>query len=202
MPERNPNWSRDELILALDLYLRVGRRGPSDAEVIEVSNVLNRLPIHTVRPDLEKFRNSSGVALKLANFQALDPSYTGTGGTNGGRGDADVWDDLHGDPAMVARLATGIRAWLQHTGEVTVPEEDEEGVFEGRLLYRHHRTRERDRPIVARKKATILRAGGRLACEACGIEFYRQYGVVGDGYTEVFSLGAGVTDVTGGVGVS
>lgn len=184
MAQRNPNWSRDELILALDLYLRAGRRGSSDAEVIECSNVLNRLPIHTVRPDLEKFRNPSGVALKLANFQALDPSYTGTGMTNGGRGDAAVWDDLHGDPAVVARLAAGIRVWLDHPGVVAIPEEDEEGVPEGRLLYRHHRTRERDRTIVAKKKAAILKAGGRIACEACGLEFYRQYGVAGAGYIE------------------
>jgi hypothetical protein len=117
MPQRNPKWSRDELILALDLYLRVGHRGPGDAEVIELSTVLKG-PIHTVRPDLEKFRDPAGVALKLANFQALDPSYPGAGMTNGGRGDVAVWDDLHENPAVVARLAAGIRAQLGHSDEV------------------------------------------------------------------------------------
>jgi hypothetical protein len=28
--QRNPDWQRDELILALDLYLRLGRRVPDD----------------------------------------------------------------------------------------------------------------------------------------------------------------------------
>jgi 5-methylcytosine-specific restriction protein A len=35
----------------------------SDAEVVELSEVLNALPIHTVRPDAEKFRNPNGVAM-------------------------------------------------------------------------------------------------------------------------------------------
>ena len=43
--ERNPAWTRDELILALDLYLR--RRsappGKSSTEVLELSALLNRL---------------------------------------------------------------------------------------------------------------------------------------------------------------
>jgi hypothetical protein len=46
---------------------------------VELSRVLNSLPIHTVRPDLERFRNPNGVALKLANFAALDPAYPGRG---------------------------------------------------------------------------------------------------------------------------
>jgi hypothetical protein len=117
MPHRKPKWSRDELILVLDLYLRVGHRGPGDAEVIELSTVLKG-PIHTVRPDLEKFRDPAGVALKLANFQALDPPDPGAGMTNGGRGDVAVWDDLHENPAAVARLAAGIRAQLGHSDEV------------------------------------------------------------------------------------
>lgn len=34
-------------------------------EVIELSALPNALPIHTTRPDAEKFRNPNGVALKL-----------------------------------------------------------------------------------------------------------------------------------------
>lgn len=55
----HPNWTADELILALDVYLR--QRGhipsPGDAGIVSLSDLLNQLPIHTVRPDPEKFRN-------------------------------------------------------------------------------------------------------------------------------------------------
>jgi hypothetical protein len=42
---RNPTWSRDELILALDLYLRHRERLPDsdDAEIVELSHTLNSL---------------------------------------------------------------------------------------------------------------------------------------------------------------
>ena len=71
---RNPPWSRDELILALNLYLQAGKLNPNDSRVIELSTLLNRLPIHTIKPDEEKFRNPNSIVLKLANFRALDPN--------------------------------------------------------------------------------------------------------------------------------
>jgi hypothetical protein len=42
---RNPTCSRDELILALDLYLRHRERLPdsNDAEIVELSQTLNSL---------------------------------------------------------------------------------------------------------------------------------------------------------------
>ena len=87
---RNPPWAFDELVLALDLYLREGQLDDSHARVVELSQLLNHLPIHTIRPDLERFRNPNGVALKLANFAALDPNYPGVGMTRGGKRDAEV----------------------------------------------------------------------------------------------------------------
>tara|TARA_A100001015_G_scaffold248878_1_gene286529 strand:+ start:187 stop:393 length:207 start_codon:yes stop_codon:yes gene_type:complete len=64
---RNPKWHRDEVILALDLYynLESGQMNSNNPEVIKLSELLNRLPIHINRPDQEKFRNANGVNLKL-----------------------------------------------------------------------------------------------------------------------------------------
>jgi predicted HNH restriction endonuclease len=42
---------------------------------------------------------------------------------------------------------------------------------EGRLLSRGHRFRERNRRLVERKKAQLLRETGRVACEACHFDF-------------------------------
>jgi 5-methylcytosine-specific restriction protein A len=82
---RNPPWSRDELILALDLYRRYGIADDHHPEVARLSGVLNELPIHASRPDEARFRNANGVALKLANFASLDPDYGGLGMSRGGR---------------------------------------------------------------------------------------------------------------------
>jgi 5-methylcytosine-specific restriction protein A len=182
---RNPNWAQDELILALDLYFREGLLDDTDPFVVELSELLNRLPIHTVRPDVERFRNPNGVALKLANFAALDPAYQGRGMSAVGRHDIEVFDRFRDDRAGLQRLAGEIRqgAVSPHGFPVT-PEEDEEGVEEGRLLYRQHRTYERDHGLVKRKKADTARRGAPLACEVCGFDFEQAWGDLGRDFIE------------------
>ena len=76
--KRSPAWHRDELILALDLYVRLGGVGSGslpdkDApEIIEVSRRISGLPIWTAGDRAATFRNPNGVALKLANFRAVE----------------------------------------------------------------------------------------------------------------------------------
>src|SRR5437764_5465383 len=94
-----------------------------DPDVVALSSVLNALPIHTVRPDLEKFRNVNGVAMKLANFAALDPAYPGKGLEAGGRRDAEVWDAWHDRRDELERVATAIRARATSASFPAVPEE-------------------------------------------------------------------------------
>lgn len=76
---RNPKWHRDEIILALDLYFSADRGSIDDKnkKIVELSQVLNKLPLFPERPDEEKFRNPNGVTLKLSNFLAFDPTYKG-----------------------------------------------------------------------------------------------------------------------------
>lgn len=47
MAGRSPNWTRGELILALDLYVHSGRRALDDRNprVVELSDLLRILPI-------------------------------------------------------------------------------------------------------------------------------------------------------------
>jgi hypothetical protein len=66
---RNPTWSRGELSLALDLYLRHRERLPDsdDAEIVEPSRTLNSLFGERAN-DAAWFRNRNGVYMKLAHF--------------------------------------------------------------------------------------------------------------------------------------
>jgi len=51
-----------------------------------------------------------------------------------------------------------------------------------------HRVRERNRELVKRKRAAVLRETGRLACEACDFDFNEKYGEHGRGFIEVHHL--------------
>lgn len=56
---------------------------------------------------------------------------------------------------------------------------------EGRVSLEEHLVRERNAALVNAKKADVLRATGRLACEACNFDFAVTYGKVGNGFCEV-----------------
>jgi 5-methylcytosine-specific restriction protein A len=188
----NPAWATDELILALDVYLRQRGRIPSprDAEIVDLSDLLNRLPIHTVRPDLEKFRNPNGVVLKITNFAALDPQYPGAGMSRGGRLDSVVWDQYAVRPLELRQVADAIRAAGGSVLLPAAPEPGEEEIeaSEGRLLVRLHQSRERNKRLVARKKATELARQGSLPCEICGFDFAATYGPLGEQFIEAHHI--------------
>lgn len=107
---RNLPWSREELILALELYFRVGLADEQHPDVVELSRLLNRVPFHASRPDPLRFRNPNGVAMKLANFASLDPAHPGVALRRGGRGDLEVWNEFAGDRERLKRAAAEIRA--------------------------------------------------------------------------------------------
>jgi 5-methylcytosine-specific restriction enzyme A len=182
---RNPAWARDELILALELYFEAGQLGPRDQRVMELSELLNGLGIHPEPPDAAHFRNVNGVCLKLANFRALDPLDPAEGMPRGGRGDREVFDEFTDDRLRLRRVAHAIREAALGRDVYPIPEEDEDSVSEGRLLYRRHRQRERNRGLVSRKQKAVLKDTGRLACEVCGFEFGDAYGEHGSDYIEV-----------------
>lgn len=164
---RNPAWTRDELILALELYKRtswsaLSQRSP---EVIELSKILNRLPLHDPTEGEETFRNPNGVYMKLANFAAHDPGYPGEGLKRGNRLEESVWDEFSNDFARLQQVAKAIRQIAQAPSldsSVKHPHADEELAPEGRVLFRLHRSRERNRTLVRKKKESALRKNGKL----------------------------------------
>jgi hypothetical protein len=74
----NPKWTRDETILALDLYMRLGKvPGPKNADIIALSELLNRMPWHSKENRNGTFRNPDGVSLKLLNMRSFERGYAG-----------------------------------------------------------------------------------------------------------------------------
>jgi hypothetical protein len=109
---RNPPWVREELILALDLYFRIDplKTSETNPEILALSELLNRLPIHGDRPDIARFRNANGVYMKLCNFLRLDPSYHGSGLKAGSKADAKVWEEFANNREGLGSAVERIRA--------------------------------------------------------------------------------------------
>ena len=182
---RKQAWLRDELILALDLYLREGQN-PSRDSVEALSKLLRELPIERDLAADARFRNASGVQLKLHNFAAIDPDIPGEGMTHGGRGDQEVWDEFSDNPKTLQQASKAIRANVQRPEPGASGADDDliSEAPEGALLTRLHRTRERSAKLARSKRSRVLRDRGRLACEGCGFDFARTYGERGDGFIE------------------
>ena len=105
----NPPWSDEERILALDLYLRAGLLDNKHPDIVKLSSDLNALTVHSERPDAVRFRNPNSVALKLANFAAIDPNHQGKGMDRYARGDTKVWDRYASSKDALARAVATIR---------------------------------------------------------------------------------------------
>jgi 5-methylcytosine-specific restriction protein A len=112
-PMSRPPWSRDEVVLALDLYLRNDRRvlNKTHPDVIELSRLLNAMPIN-IDKRTEKYRNTAGISLKLANLRSLDPKHESVGLKGASAMDREVWDEFADDPEILAREARRIRRFV------------------------------------------------------------------------------------------
>lgn len=190
---RNPKWHRDEIILALDLYFDPNR-GSIDSrnqKVIELSEMINKLPIFSDKPDEEKFRNPNGVSLKLSNFLAIDPGHNGKGMESYSKLDEEVFKEFVNDRERLRKVAQHIKEVVQSNDllqKINEVENDEnvllDSVQEGQVLYKLHKYRERNSKIIKAKKDVVLKNTHRLACEVCDFDFNEKYGPLGKDFIE------------------
>ncbi len=108
---RSPNWNREELILALDLYFREPRaRGNRSHRMVQsLSAFLKKHPIHPAHQDETYLRNPSGIAMKLSNFLRFDPEYKGAGLKQGSKLEEEVWNEFSCNLERLHRVAKAIR---------------------------------------------------------------------------------------------
>jgi 5-methylcytosine-specific restriction protein A len=73
--------------------------------------------------------------------------------------------------------------------DLTQPLDDDDEAFpEGRVLTREHKTRERNRRLVEKKKKAVLRVKGKLECEVCEFDFLKTYHELGREFIECHHL--------------
>ncbi len=97
-------WTRDETILALDLYFRLapGQKTSRNAEVVGLAKLIGRTP--------------GSVALKLCNLESFNPKRTAlglSGMKNGSLLDREIFTEFSGDLESLAMAAYSIRARLR-----------------------------------------------------------------------------------------
>ena len=187
----NPEWTRDELILGLDLYFQLTTKQLSrtNSGVIALSKLLNELPIHPAHTRDDRFRNPAGVSMELRGFLRFDSRYAGEGLRGAVLGET-VWKEFSENRGQLRTTADAIRASyaeLSSTDFCTTPP-DEDVFAEGIILTRLHRLRERSPVATRRKKEKVHRDMGRLTCEACGFDFLEVYGELGEGFAECHHL--------------
>ena len=157
----NPDWNRDETLLALDLLYRHEtpiHRHHDDA--VALSKLLQSALIHPVEGRRPSFRNPDGVALKLQNLlSAIDPSR----GLSSSKLDRELVAEFPSNRAVeVAALASLIRGAID-LGEAVETFPEDEVFAEGQLLTSRHRSRDRRLRIKLLKQTS----DDQLVCEIC-----------------------------------
>lgn len=184
---KNPLWTREQVILTLDLYMEHKGRdpGPNHPDVLEVSALLRQM---ATEAGLTTYRNPPGVVMKMMNFRSIDPAFTSKGGKGldgASKLDKAIWAEFYGKPLELAVAAEAIReGTYANMDEDTLDDVQSYQAKEGKVSYRYHRTLERDRKVVAIRKANALKLHGKLECEGCGFDFAVAYGSRGHGFIE------------------
>ena len=99
------NWTRDELILAFNLYCKTsfGRIHNRNPEIIALAKALGRTP--------------SSLSWKLANFARFDPALKKRnieGASHGGKLEAEVWDEFFQNWEKLSFESENLRKALLH----------------------------------------------------------------------------------------
>lgn len=165
----NPHWTKDETILALDLYFELNGNVPSKdhKRVIELSDYLRTSSIHAGKEKKSSFRNPDGVVFKLQNLRSV---ATGVGLSNTSKVDVAVWNEYGTRSDLISKLTKEILEDEKFIGESIKDSEpgdfDDVEYVEGDLKYKAHRHRERSRKI--RKDLLKKRSQeNSLHCDLC-----------------------------------
>lgn len=103
----NKPWSREELILVFNLYLKIpfGKFHQTTKEVVELANLMEN-------------RNANAVSMRLSNFASVDPYHQNRGvkGLVGGKKQVQpIWDEFHDNKEELFYESERILAQLQKT---------------------------------------------------------------------------------------
>jgi putative restriction endonuclease len=130
MKEGQKLWTRDELILAINLYCKLpfGKMHKATKEIIEFAKLIGRTP--------------SSIALKLGNFASFDPTLRERGikgASNASKLDKQIWDEFYNnwDAALFKSeqlLAKAKHTTIERLNDIDINEIIKQGLDKERLV--------------------------------------------------------------------
>jgi putative restriction endonuclease len=143
------NWTREETILAFDLYCRVpfGKIHNTNQDIMELAKLIGRTP--------------SAVAMKMCNLANYDPKLRErgiVGLVNGSKLESTVWEEFQNDWEAVAFESKSILANIKHEDISTIVNIDMKDIPLGE---------ERDRVVKQRVGQYFFRLAVLNAYENC-----------------------------------
>ena len=121
-------WTRDELLLAINLYCKTpfGRIHIHNPEIVELAKIINRTP--------------GSVSYKLANFASIDPSLDRKGASNVSKLDRQVWHEFFENWDLMMEES---ESKMQRVKTSTVIEAEAEDIFDKEGVERKRLTKTR-----------------------------------------------------------
>ncbi|MTK53100.1 HNH endonuclease [Paludibacter sp.] len=123
-------WTREELILAINLYCKMpfGKMHKTNAAIIELAELIGRTP--------------SSVALKLGNFASFDPTLKARGikgASNASKLDKAIWDEFYNnwDEALLqseVMLAQKQHSTIEKINDIDLEQFPKDGKEKERLI--------------------------------------------------------------------
>lgn len=123
-------WTRDELILAVNLYCKLpfGKMHSSNSEIIKLAELIGRTP--------------SSIALKLGNFASFDPTLKERGikgASNASKLDKEIWDEFYNnwDIALIESeklMAKVKKTTIEKLNNIDLNDIPKEGLEKQRLV--------------------------------------------------------------------
>jgi hypothetical protein len=112
------SWKRDELILALEVYMRHRRDLPKStrADVVNLSKELESFA-EISSGGVPSSRSPGDVERKLESLARLDPSGSSYDLAAADEDEKEVWARFSGDEALLVRVSASIRAAIQRYGK-------------------------------------------------------------------------------------
>lgn len=106
MKEGQRLWTREELVLAVNLYCKLpfGKMHKGNSEIIQLAELVGRTP--------------SSIALKLGNFASFDPTLKERGikgASNASKLDKEIWDEFYNNWDAALLQSEELLASYKHT---------------------------------------------------------------------------------------
>lgn len=197
---RNPNWTREELVLATNFYRQhtPSIPGKNSAPLINLSKEILTAAAMQGLVGLKTFRNSNGVYMKLMEIRKYDPAYLGVGLGHGKSRDIEsaIWNL---SPKQLESEALHIRAKIvKFLAEGGSPEDARGIAVTSEVL---KKLLENDDPLENALAHTLVywqegkRRSGRVASLGYEPREIRNYGAVSVIEKRVLSQSSGFDEV-------